>query len=286
MKNVIIILNYNDYNNCVELLHKISDNKLLEHIVIVDNNSSDDSYEKLKKFENKKISIIKADKNGGYAYGNNYGVLYAIKHIGGIDNIIISNPDVIFSEDTIIEMERVLDSNEKCAVVGSVVHSPDGSVDPCFAWNRFDYDFIIRPYLRIYSALATRLRKKRLLYDVDQINENISFEVGTVHGCFFMIKLADFIKVGLFDERTFLYSEEDILSCKLMKLGKTEIVASNAHIIHKGSGTINKVIKERKTVSRYSYESRLIYMNEYLRSSKLQIFFYKLLVRLNGLKKT
>lgn len=283
MNNVIIILNYNDYDNCKEILERIRNYDVLSHIVVVDNNSTDDSYTRLKEFENSRISVIKSDKNGGYAYGNNFGVLYTIKHIKDVDNIIISNPDVIFSEETVLEMEKAFYADEQVAVVGSVVHSLDGKIDPCFAWNRFDYDFIIRPYLRIYSALATRLSKKRLLYSIDRLYEKTFFDVGTVHGCFFMIKLNDFIKVGLFDERTFLYCEEDILSYRLMKIGKRECVATNSSIVHKGSGTINKNIKERKTVNRFSYESRLLYLTEYLNVSKFQLSIYKMLVKIRGL---
>ena len=74
MNNVIVILNYNDYENCKEILQRIENYKVLSHIVVVDYFSTDNSYSKLKEFENEKISVIKADKNGGYAYGNNFGV--------------------------------------------------------------------------------------------------------------------------------------------------------------------------------------------------------------------
>ena len=41
----------------------------------------------------------------------------------------------------------------------------------------------------------------------------IDFEVPS--GCFFIIKTDAFMKVGMFDERTFLYAEEIILGYKL-----------------------------------------------------------------------
>lgn len=281
MNNVIVILNYNDYENCKEILQRIYNYKVLSHIVVVDNYSTDNSYSKLKEFENEKISVIKADKNGGYAYGNNFGVLYAIKNFQNIDNIIISNPDVIFNENDITEMEKAFSVDENIALVGSVVHTLDGEIDKCFAWNRFDYDLIIRPYLHIYRAIAKIVSKKRLLYSTQLLDKEEVINVATVHGCFFMVKLNDFIKAGLFDERTFLYSEEDILSFRLMKIGKSECVATHTKVIHKGSGTIGKNIKEKKKINRYSYESRLLYLTEYLHVSKIQLFLYKFLIKLN-----
>ncbi len=67
----IVILNYNDSETTVKLLDMIKEYKILESIVVVDNNSTDNSYEVLKKFENNKIKVIKSKINKGYGYGNN-----------------------------------------------------------------------------------------------------------------------------------------------------------------------------------------------------------------------
>ena len=71
MKNIIIILNYNDYNNCLKLYNQIKNYKCIDGIIFVDNNSSDDSYKELKKL---KADTIKLDSNKGYAHGNNEGI--------------------------------------------------------------------------------------------------------------------------------------------------------------------------------------------------------------------
>ena len=67
----IVILNYTDSETTVKLLDMIKEYKILESIVVVDNNSTDNSYEVLKKFENNKIKVIKSKMNKGYGYGNN-----------------------------------------------------------------------------------------------------------------------------------------------------------------------------------------------------------------------
>ena len=93
MKTAIIILNYNDLETTKNMLNLIKDYKILDLIVIVDNKSLDNSYQELKKFENSKIKVLETDKNLGYAYGNNYGLNYLENK--NIDNVIISNPDVL-----------------------------------------------------------------------------------------------------------------------------------------------------------------------------------------------
>lgn len=280
MNNVIVILNFNDYENTSRLIDRIINYMTIQHIVVVDNCSTDNSYEKLIDYNSDRIHIIQSDHNGGYSYGNNLGIIYAVNNFVGIDNIIISNPDVDFPEDTIKEMEKCLLTLSDVALVGAIVKNFDGDIDPCLAWVQFDYELILRGHLKLYSHIANFLSKKKLLYDYKSMNRERYYKVGTVHGCFFMIRLQEFIKIGLFDERTFLYGEEDMISYKLSHLAgncRQEAVATNAVVYHKGSGTIKKNQIKRSSISIYSYKSRLIYLQEYLHVNRLKIAFYKLI---------
>ena len=55
MKKVgFLIINYNDYKTTIKLLENIKNYKILDLIVIVDNNSNDDSVKEIKKYTNKK----------------------------------------------------------------------------------------------------------------------------------------------------------------------------------------------------------------------------------------
>ena len=116
----MVILNYNDYETTKNYLNEIKNYKNLNKIVVVDNNSTDNSYEKLKEFNNSKIDIIKTDSNKGYAYGNNFGIRY-INSNSDLDYIIISNPDITVSDSTIGRLKKDLDDNEDIAVVAPAI---------------------------------------------------------------------------------------------------------------------------------------------------------------------
>ena len=74
-KVAIIILNYNDSENTIRYVNEISNYDILNKIVIVDNHSNkENEYEKLLKLASDKVDVIRSDKNGGYSYGNNYGL--------------------------------------------------------------------------------------------------------------------------------------------------------------------------------------------------------------------
>ena len=97
-KNVsIIILNYNDSENTTKFVNEISKYSILKSIVVVDNNSKKEYYEKVLLLSSEKVTVIQSDKNGGYSYGNNFGINFLEKN-KKTDYVIISNPDVSVSE--------------------------------------------------------------------------------------------------------------------------------------------------------------------------------------------
>ena len=114
----IVIVNYNDYEMTSRLINNIKDYKYLKHIVIVDNNSTDNSFEKLKEFESNRITIIK-NSNRHYASGLNVGAKCLIKKVGEC-YIFFSNSDVIIKgEEDLKKLSSNI--NKDIVVVGPTV---------------------------------------------------------------------------------------------------------------------------------------------------------------------
>ena len=67
----VLVLNYNDPQSTIFFVKSVENFSIVRKILIVDNCSTDDSYEKISAMSNKKIIVKKTDKNGGYGYGNN-----------------------------------------------------------------------------------------------------------------------------------------------------------------------------------------------------------------------
>ena len=124
MKTGFLIVNYNDYETTNKLLENIKNYSCLDMIVVVDNNSTDSSYENLKKQETEKIKIIKNSSNEGYGSGINFGSKYLINKLKEC-YIIVSNPDiVIYKEEDIIKLINSFD--ESTAMVGPVIKEHQG----------------------------------------------------------------------------------------------------------------------------------------------------------------
>ena len=114
----IVILNYNDCEETKKYVNSIKRFKSLNEIVVVDNKSTDSSYEELKLLENGNISVIQTNENKGYAYGNNAGVKYLKDRV---DYIIISNPDITLKDSVIRKLKSDLDKNDDIALIAPVV---------------------------------------------------------------------------------------------------------------------------------------------------------------------
>ncbi|HIT70841.1 MAG TPA: glycosyltransferase, partial [Candidatus Scatovivens faecipullorum] len=118
MKVAVIIVNYNDAEDTKKYVNTISKYEIINRIVVVDNLSTTvGTFDKLKKLENEKVKVISSDKNGGYDYGNNFGVRYLQSINEKYDYIIISNPDIEITETAIKHCLEVIDNDKKIGVI-------------------------------------------------------------------------------------------------------------------------------------------------------------------------
>jgi GT2 family glycosyltransferase len=254
MKNGIVILNYNDWENTSLMLDDIKNYQVLDYIIVVDNKSTDDSIEKLKKYENNKIKIVEASENKGYAAGNNVGIKYLIDNYD-VDNIIISNPDIIVREEDIAALIKDLERKD-IALIAPVIKEPNG-ISRGWHLPTFASELVSNiPYFHY-------LENKMLAYKEEDYKNNLT-EVEVVKGCFFIIKKDVFEAINFFDENTFLYYEEIIMGKKLRELGFKTYVDNRVTIIHALSKSVDKSINRINKFkilksSQYYYEK---YINE------------------------
>lgn len=262
MKNCIIILNYNDWKRATELVNRIVHYDALHHIVIVDNCSTDDSYEKLSEIKNDKVDVIQCTANGGYASGNNFGARYALNK-WEIDVLFFANPDVSFSEETAVRIENALHQNQSYAVAAPLVRKGYNVWDLPEFWGTVRMLFLLT-----FTLHKLRIKKKLLCM------KGVC-EVGVVEGSFFAIKASAYKEIDGFDERTFLYLEENILAYKLMQKGYRAVVDTDAYYIHEHSKSISKEYHSKANAFQLFLPSFHVYLKYYLKCGpvSLKIFY-------------
>ena len=212
----IIIVNYNGrpfLDDCLKSLHQINYNEI--EIILVDNSSSDDSLDFVKR-EYPNIIIIKLEKNRGFAEPNNIGT-----KIAKGDYFLFLNNDTIVEPNFVSELIKTALKDSKIGILQSLLLKPGGEIDS-------SGDFIDETGIVFNS-------KKPISNDR---------EIFSARGACMMVQRNLFEKLGGFDEK-FYFSFEDVdLGWRARIFGYKIVVIANSKVRHRGGKTTNK--KETK----------------------------------------
>jgi len=278
----IIIVNYNvkDYlADCIKSIRKATQHLSIE-IFVVDNNSTDGSKEFLTPlFPN--VKFIWLEENIGFSKANNI----AIKQSAG-KYVLILNPDTIIPKDTLLQMFHYMENEPDVGISGCKVLNSDGSFQMSCRrgehtiWNTFC----------MLLGLQKLFPKSKLFssYNLTYLSENQTSEVDAISGCF-MFCDGDLIRnICGFDERYFMYCEDNDL-CKMVQLqGRKIMYFHHCYIIHhKGESTKRSNIIKSKQM----YKSVELFVIKFYSGSKfflfllrLGIFFVRSLARVKNIK--
>ncbi len=234
----IVILNYSTFKLTTELVESLQNQTISNQlsIVVVDNFSDNNSFEKLKPLENKfdNVKVIKTDKNIGYARGNNFGIQY-IESYYKVDYIAIINNDVILTNDCFEILAKRYMELDNPAIIAPVMINPSGRRLILNKMNSFFDDIC---YLLLFLRL-TLVRKRRLVTEVDNTGLK-AMKVDVISGSFMFSSLESFKKIGYFNPSTFLYAEERFIAKATKDHNLCNYIILDNTYIHNHSETINK----------------------------------------------
>ena len=261
----LVVLNYNDSDTVIRFVESIIDYIAIDVIIVVDNCSTDNSYERLQNLKYEKIAVIRTKRNGGYGYGNNVGIKVAIEKYSA-DYIIICNPDVKFTEKVVISCRDFLIENPGAAVVSPMMLNAKKEKQEKCVWKVPSG----RQYL-LFSLLIGRY-----FFDIyyKSLNDNTNpyLEVGCVAGSMLMVNSRHMLNSGMYDERIFLYCEETVLGIKFKNAGLKSYLLLEESFIHYHSvsisKSINSIIKQKKIM----WESRIYILEHYYNFNRFELF--------------
>ena len=264
----IIVLNWNGWKDTIECLESIYQLSYQNYsVVLVDNNSSDDSIKKIKYYiegklkvesnffeyssDNKPIefnefnetdynsyiditfkplTFIKNKINYGFAEGNNIGIKYALKNLMP-RYILLLNNDTVVDKNFLNALVQEGEKNEKIGLLGPKIYYYN---NPEVIWcigGKIDWKF------------ARGLHVGTNEYDEGQYSLKKSYDY--ISGSALMIKTDVLEDVGLLDKRFFLYFEETDLALRASLRGYENFYVPDAKIWHKvsksGGGIKNEI---------------------------------------------
>ncbi|MGO4994995.1 hypothetical protein ACTQ5F_08195 [Jeotgalibaca porci] len=222
------------------------------------------------------VYIIAPNENLGFARGNNLGFkmansLYQIKYA------LFTNNDILFDEKfNLNRLFTAFKCNDSIGVVGPRVIGLDGiPQSPCKEMTIFDRWWKLLIFWPVVKLIG-KLGDKFLGTTSDLIYPNEDLMVYRIIGAFMVVDVQKFVDVGMFDEQTFLYAEELILSEKLLKNGYSTYYVNEVSIMHEGGYTTGKSMTPINKLKK-RFESELYYYIKYKNVSPLIINLTKVL---------
>ena len=264
----IVIVNYNVFDDVLECIGSINNNikKLDYEIIVVDNNSANRDIEKLSDYFPGVKLILNSD-NRGFGHANNIGVSKASG-----DYIVLVNPDIIFTDNSLEIMYEFINTNSNIGVVGPVQVKPNSGIEYYYTFFPSIYSRLMQEF-RLY--MTAPVMKKRFYTFLDEnIKKGKPFEVDWVMGSCMMLKRQLFNETGAFDEAFFLYEEETELEFRIKSSGLQNYIHPGAKVLHNHHSSAGKlgVI----FVTYQEFRSRIIFDSKRFRGYKY--FLRRLLI--------
>lgn len=266
-KVVFVILHYVNFLDSYECINSILTRTNYDNydIVIVDNNSPNDSFIKLKEqFGNiGKCYFIKNNENLGFAKGNNVGFQYAKNKLNA-DFIVMINNDTIIDDYDFLNKLIVIHHKTNFNILGpDIISTKDGqhqnpqrtvplslkeinhSIRQLKILKILNKLYLDKMFLNLKHYIKYELFKIPSGYN-SEINWNREFENVQLHGAALIFDKEYIIRYdGLFD-KTFMYAEEDILYRIAQKDNLKIIYSPDIKIYHKEGSSTAKVFKSRE----------------------------------------
>ncbi len=279
----ISIISYNTKDLLKGCLNSIYQNaeKIDYEIIIVDNNSSDDSVNMVKE-EFPRVKLIVNKENVGFAKANNQ----AIKRSKG-RYILLLNSDTVVISDAITKMVNFMDTHPEAGVVGCTKLNPDLSVQSSVTvlpnlWTVFFRFFRFKRLLpspkqrRFVGKFFGPILGKTIGSYLGWYSDNNTTEaksVDFVTGACFLIRRDAVDDVGLLDENFFMYLEDDDWCLRIKQKGWGIYIYPDAQIIHYVGENI------RSTLDTFSLEhcrSRYYYFEKH--HGRIVTFLLRLII--------
>ncbi len=252
----VILVSWNDREDVATALDSVfslsevrADSGLVE-VVVSDNGSTDGTLQMLRECYAGRVNVIENHENLGFGAGVNRALLRTASPF-----ILLLNPDATVKDGCLRELADSMERHPNCAIAGPKIFEADGRI----AESCGEFDTWIGAYLRssawgewpILARFANGARLRAWDYQSER-------RVDLVIGAALLLRRSAIEKVGLFDERYFMYHEEIDLAKRAAEAGYESWFVPQAHATHIGQGSSGG-----KNVERMKQQSRRRYWIKY-----------------------
>jgi GT2 family glycosyltransferase len=258
---LVVIVNYKTAKltiNCLRSLEAEVASIPGARVVVVENASGDAEAIEAGIRENHWESwaeLSPADKNGGFAYGNNWAIRPALKLPQPPEYVWLLNSDTEIFPGAVKTLLEYMDAHPEVGITGSSFENPDGS----------DWPIAFR-FITILSELEQGLRVRLVskLLKNHCVARTMGKEIAQIDwgaGASMMIRRKVFDDIGLLDEGYFLYYEEVDFCLRARRAGWTFWYVPQSRVMHIAGQSTGVTVRDQrpKRLPAYYFESRRRY---------------------------
>ena len=214
MKNLSasIVAYKNDANMIAHAIHSFLSSTEDSTLYLIDNSPTDE----LKYLAyDPRIVYIYNNRNIGFGAGHNIALRAVLDRV---KYHVVLNPDVYFDDHVIKQLYDFMETNASIGQVMPKVLYPDGRLQHLCKLLPSPKTLMMRRFLYF---LKNPLARENYYYELQLSGYNRIMDVPFLSGCFMFLRIEALQKVGLFDERFFLYTEDTDLTRRIHKHFRT-----------------------------------------------------------------
>jgi GT2 family glycosyltransferase len=240
----VVLLNWNGVADTLECLASLREQQHpAVKTVVVDNGSEKDEATIIEQ-QYPEVAVLRQGRNLGFCGGNNVGIRHAIAN--GADYVLILNNDTIAPPELISELMRVSGGLEKVGAVSPLIMCHPQTDLIWYAGS-------------VWEAATAGFRHPLSYESRQKFKASEAFPTAYACGCCMLVSTEVLNRVGLMDERYFIYYDEADWCSRMKESGFECYVVPTAVLYHKVSKATPSLIGTYLMA-----RNRLLWMKDHL----------------------
>lgn len=231
----IVIVNYNTFEdtcNCITSIYSHTKGVDFE-IIVVDNQSTSFNPLQFKsKFPN--IQLIISNENGGFAKGNNQGIVFAKGKY-----VLLLNPDTILKNNAIYLLWKEMEQNEKIGIATCHLEYADGSTQ--YTARKFrTITWELLQLSQLFRLMPKAKKEAKMLHHY--FDHERQMECDWVSGACMLIrkKAIEMLPEQKLSDVFFMYVEDALWCWQIKKIGYSIVYFPEGRIVHLEHKSLDK----------------------------------------------